>query len=118
MKLRMLTALTAALALAGLPGCDNKTDHQATDREKGSHPDQAFLEAAAKANLGEAELGRLAVKQANDQEVKKFAQRMVDDHTGANRELLDLAKRKNVHLPNRPDDAHEREAARLGAMSG
>jgi len=49
--------------------------------------DIEFVLDAAKGGMAEVELGKLAVEHAKNDEVKKFAQRMVDDHTKANGEL-------------------------------
>jgi putative membrane protein len=39
------------------------------------------------------------VEKASSPDVKKFGQRMVDDHSKANDELKHLASQKNVALP-------------------
>jgi len=58
-----------------------------------------FMKNAADGGLAEVELGKQAVKNAQDPEVKKFGQMMIDDHTKANNELKALAAKKNVTLP-------------------
>ena len=58
-----------------------------------------FLKDAAQGGMAEVELGKIAVKNAKDAEVKKFGQMMVDDHTKANNDLKALAAKKNVTLP-------------------
>jgi putative membrane protein len=134
MNIRVLTVLAATALVAFAFGCDRKDnqmsgrgdnrglrDDQAQSQGRGdsqSHQDQAFFDTAARANLAEAETGALAAKLANDEGIKKFAQQMVDDHSGANRELTDLATKKGIRLPTRPDEAHQKEAARLAQMSG
>ena len=50
-----------------------------------------FMHKAAAGNAAEAQLGEVALKNAESQEVKDFAQKMVTDHTAANKELLQLA---------------------------
>jgi putative membrane protein len=61
--------------------------------------DSRFIEQAAKGGHNEVEFGRMGVEKATNPEVKAFAQRLVDDHTKANQELMELAKQKNVTLP-------------------
>jgi len=58
-----------------------------------------FMKNAADGGMAEVEMGKLAVKNAQDPEVKKFGQMMIDDHSKANNELKALAAKKNVTLP-------------------
>ncbi len=58
-----------------------------------------FVEKAAKGGMAEVEMGKLAVKNAKDKEVKNFAQMMVDDHTKANNELKKIASKQNITVP-------------------
>lgn len=60
---------------------------------------ESFFKDAAQGGMAEVEMGKVAVKNAQSPEVKKFGQMMVDDHSKANKELEDLAKKKNIALP-------------------
>jgi putative membrane protein len=80
--------------------------------------DHAFATAAAEGGLAEVELGKLAADHATNADVKKFAQRMVDDHGKANGELKSLAQAEGVSLPTELDAKHAREVQRLQKMSG
>jgi len=64
-----------------------------------SHGDTAFLKDAAEGGVDEVKLGELARQNGMNDRVKKFGQRMVDDHSKMNKELMALAGRKNVTLP-------------------
>lgn len=81
-------------------------------------PDQMFMTKAAGANAAEVELGRLAVEKASNDEVTKYAQRMVEDHGKANDELKTLAQNKNVTLPEGPDPHAKTMHDKLSKMSG
>lgn len=59
-----------------------------------------FMQETYKNNLAEIELGKLALEQSGSDKVKAFAQMMIEEHRAANRELQDLAKRKDVELPD------------------
>lgn len=48
------------------------------------------------ANQVDIDAGKLAAAKATDPEVKKFAQTMVTDHTGVNKQATDLAKKLKV----------------------
>jgi len=61
--------------------------------------DRAFVMKAAEGGLAEVELGKLAAQNGQSDEVKKFGQRMVDDHGKANDELKALAQQKNITIP-------------------
>jgi predicted outer membrane protein len=61
--------------------------------------DKNFVLKAAEAGMAEVEMGQLALQQASNEEVKRFAQRMVDDHSKANTELMQLAQSKGITLP-------------------
>ena len=60
--------------------------------------DKEFMQTAAKDGLMEVEMGKMGQKQAKNAEVKKFATRMVTDHSKANAQLKALAKKKGVTL--------------------
>lgn len=48
------------------------------------------------ANTVDIDAGKLAVSKSKNKEVKAFAQRMVTDHTGVNKQASDLVKKLNV----------------------
>src|SRR5438105_12736902 len=58
--------------------------------------DIEFVLDAAKGGMAEVELGRLAAGHAKNDEVRKFAQRMVDDHTKAGDELQAIAASRGI----------------------
>src|SRR5436190_5687346 len=61
--------------------------------------DQRFVMEAAQGGMAEVELGQLAAQKAASDDVKKFGQRMVDDHTKANDQLKQVASQKSITLP-------------------
>jgi putative membrane protein len=80
--------------------------------------DQDFMKKAAEGGMAEVALGELAAKQGSNEDVKKFGQRMVDDHSKANRELMDLASQKGVTLPTEPNAQQKSEKAKMEKLSG
>jgi putative membrane protein len=80
--------------------------------------DRQFLEEAAKGGQAEVALGKLASERAQNDDVKKFARRMVDDHGKANEELADLARDKGLNLPKTADQEHKALQDRLAKLSG
>jgi putative membrane protein len=83
-----------------------------------SSQDQKFVMDAAMASLVEVEAGRMATQQGASDQVKQFGQRMVDEHTAANTELMSLASSKGITLPTAIDDKHRNDMTKLSGMSG
>jgi putative membrane protein len=65
-----------------------------------NNSDRRFVNDAAESGMAEVIIGQLAVERASNDEVKRFAQRMIDDHTKANQELMQLATAKGITMPN------------------
>lgn len=73
---------------------------------------------AMQGGMAEVELGKLAVSRAQNAEVKKFAQKMIDDHTKANTELKALADKKSAVLPVDIGSGHKSLLDKLTALTG
>jgi putative membrane protein len=80
--------------------------------------DRHFIRKAGEGGLAEVELGKLAAEKGQSEEVKKFGQRMVDDHSKANDQLKQLAESKGVTLPTTLDAQDKATKARLEKLSG
>jgi putative membrane protein len=80
--------------------------------------DRIFIKKAAEGGQAEVELGQLAGQKASSEEVKKFGQRMVDDHTKTNDQLKQLASRKGVNVPEKLNAKDKATKARLSRLSG
>ena len=93
--MRSLVALFAAAALVTTPAFAQlmKSD------QKIDNADAAAMKQLAQANLNEIEGGRAAASKAQSPDVKRFAQKMVDDHTQMLADLKSLAQQKSVSLP-------------------
>lgn len=72
----------------------------------------------AQANMAEIEAGRLAQSKSQNEQVKNFAQQMIDDHTKALEDVRQLAQAKGVTLPTELDRMHKAKANRMQALSG
>jgi putative membrane protein len=80
--------------------------------------DSAFVMKAVKGGMAEVELGKLAAEKASSDEVKKFGQRMADDHGKAGDELKSLAQSKNITVPSELDAKDKALRDRLSKLSG
>ncbi|HEU4754174.1 MAG TPA: DUF4142 domain-containing protein, partial [Armatimonadota bacterium] len=80
--------------------------------------DVKFMKDAAQGGMAEVQLGKMAAQKGASSDVKQFGQRMADDHSKANQELMDLAKQKGVALPSDTGAAHKALMSRLSRLSG
>jgi putative membrane protein len=107
-----LAPVTALHAQSPAPAASDKTGNQV------SKSDQELMKTIAQANLGEIEGGKLALSQSNNDKVKAFAQKMIDEHTQAQQQLQQLAQAKGVELPTQPDSKHMALAKHLASLKG
>jgi putative membrane protein len=82
--------LTACFGLVALARADEKRT-PVSDRE--------FVTEAAGGGMAEVKLGELAKERAANPRVRKFGERMIDDHTRANQELMALLRKKGMDVP-------------------
>lgn len=133
MKKTFLAVGLLSLAIFGLNACsgtsnsnninknaNNTNTNKATPVAAAtpSTTDADFFTKAGEAGLAEVELGKLAAQKATNPEVKKFAQKMVDDHTKAGNELKDLAAKKGKTLPADMNSSHKSTLEKLKGLSG
>lgn len=83
-----------------------------------SSADARFMMTAAAGGVSEVEMARLALERSSSDEVKRYAQRMVEDHTKANEELMQVAASKGITLPTTPDAKHMALMTKMRGMSG
>lgn len=93
---------------------------RADDKKADSKPftESEFLTKAASGGMMEVELGKLAVAHAKMDEVKKFGQKMIDDHTKANDELKKVAEAAGVTVPAKMTADHQKHYDMLKGKSG
>jgi putative membrane protein len=104
------------------PQTDTSRQGQQADTARQGQPvakmDQQFAMDAAHINMAEVEFGNLAKKKGNSEDVKKFGDRLVTDHSKALTELKQIAQRKNIALPTAVDAKHKTAHDQLEKMSG
>lgn len=78
-------------------------------------------------NQMEIQMGQLAVARTAREDVRAYGQRLIDDHTAADRQIFDLASRENIRLFNWAPETQEEQLemqqqhdlmARLGTLQG
>ena len=118
----MVAAAALALALGAAPALAQTSTTTTTDTaaQPGqlAEADQTFAEKAAQDSIAEIDLGELAKERAGSDEVKQFAQRMIDDHGKANEQLEEIAKTKGVALPTEAGEEHSKVRAELADLKG
>ncbi len=80
--------------------------------------DKMFLRHATEGGLAEVQLGLLAAQKGSSDEVKKFGQRMADDHATLNSDILPIADSLGVQPPARMNKADQDEYNKLKGLSG
>lgn len=83
MRLFSVSVVVACVAVPALGSAQDLSDPQ-------------VAHVAVTANTIDADLAKLALQRARSADVKAFAQMMIDDHTGVNRQAAALAKKLNV----------------------
>jgi putative membrane protein len=76
--------------------------------------DAQFAKKAAQGGMAEVKIGQLAQDKGTSDSVKKFGQRMVEDHSKAGDELKKAAAQENITLP---DDVSAKDKATYDALS-
>lgn len=112
-------ALIASLALLPV-AMIGQTNSMSAGSSNGSvsPSDKKFVREAAQGGMAEVELGKLATEKASSPEVKKFGQRMVDDHSKANDQLKEVASSQGIMLPSKLSAKDEMTKERLSKLSG
>jgi len=79
---------------------------------------QSFASQAAVIGKAEIELGQIALKNSRDENVRKYAERMIKDHSAADKKLKSVAAKDNLQLPQSLDPEHESLKMKLQGMTG
>ena len=123
MMLRLLTTTAVvAVGLLAAPPIFAQTGqfgHPAASSAKDAldQEDKTFVREAAIGGMAEVELSKIAQKSENG-DVKRFADRMIEDHTKANEQLTSIAAGLGVDIPKALDSEHERMRQKLQTLHG
>jgi len=83
-----------------------------------SRVDRKLIVDMAMANMAEIESARMAQTKTQNEQIKNFAQQMIDDHTRALNEVKQLAQARGVTVPTELDRMHKAKEERMAALSG
>lgn len=124
MRTKVWTAIAAGL-LCGAAGCNmwDKNDDRPADTNESTgrsqstwSGDETFVRETAQSGQMEVEMARLGIDRAQDEQVRQFAQTLVNDHTKVNQELKDIATGQRITVPTdapRTARSHVDELSRL-----
>lgn len=102
----------------------NAGNHNAGNHNAGGHgsgrmnQDSRFVMFAAMGSTAEIEMGRLAVQKGASEDVRLFGQRMIDDHTRSNEELMRIASPKGMTPPTTLDAKHRSAMQKMAGLTG
>lgn len=80
--------------------------------------DKAFVKKALEGNEGEIQMGQLALQKSSDDQVKQFAQHMVDDHGKMQDQLKPVAQQMGVKVPDGPSKGEMKKMDKMKSLSG
>ncbi len=119
---RDATSTNAAEATPSAKPSSAATPHQrqVTDGSKTTKAvtPQSFASQAAIIGKAEIELGQIALKNTQDAGVRKYAERMVKDHSAADKKLKAIAAKESLQLPQSLDQEHESLKTKLQSLKG
>ena len=90
----------------------------ASGLNSGPAVDKAFVKKALEGNVAEVEMGKLALQKSNDDQVKQFAQKMVDDHGKMQEQLKPVAEQMGVKVPDGPSKSQMKSMDKMKGLSG
>jgi putative membrane protein len=104
-------------APAAQPGTGTRNTETRKD-DQVARGDRKFIEQAAEGGMFEVQAAQLAAAKATDPQVKSYASMLVDHHTAANNELVQIANARGVELPAAPPRGKRKDIEQLGKKSG
>lgn len=113
-------SVLVALAVLATAACSGPSGLSETSGPAASlsAADRTFIAQAAYGSHGEVALGELAAQQAGSPAVRQFGQRMVQEHTRMNEQLIAIAAQDGVTPPSAPDPGRQAVSAQLGQLQG
>ena len=111
-KLTFALILGTAVAFSAGFAADKEKSDKATAKES------TFIKKAADGGMTEVELGKVAEKNGQKDDIKSFGSQMVKDHGKANDDLKNIASKMNVTVPDKVSAKHQAGIARMSKLSG
>lgn len=80
--------------------------------------DKSFVKKALEGSMGEVQMGKLALDKSSNDQVKQFAQHMVDDHTKMIDQMKPVAEQLGVTVPDNPPSSEMKKMDKMKALNG
>jgi putative membrane protein len=90
----------------------------ATAQGKAKPATQKFLTEAIEGNFAEVQMGELAQKNGQSQDVKSFGQMLVSDHSSANQKATEATQSLGVTPPSGPNAKQKADYDKMSKMNG
>jgi putative membrane protein len=102
----------------GTASTSGSSSSQSASSSQLSASDSRFVKEAGMGGLAEVKMGYMGVQNGTSSQVKNLGQKLVTDHTAANKELEQIAARKGVTLPTEVDAKHQKDLDALAKLNG
>lgn len=83
-----------------------------------SSSDKEFMDKALQGGMEEVQLGGIAAEKAKNDEVRAFAQKMINEHSEAGNDLREIGKKKGVSLVGGTSAEQQKEMGEMSKLSG
>jgi len=83
-----------------------------------SSSDMKFIREASQGGIAEVKMGYMGVQNGTSTQVKNLGQKLIQDHTAANKELEQLASQKGAVITPELDAKHQKDLDALSKLSG
>lgn len=80
--------------------------------------DKIFVKKAMQGSIAQVQLGQLTLEKSNNDQVKQFARKMVDDHTKLNEQMKPVAQQLRVDIPTEVSKKDKSLMSKMQALSG
>ena len=80
--------------------------------------DKIFVKKAIQGSIAEVQLGELTLQKSNNDQVKQFARKMIDDHTKMNEQMRPVAQELRVEIPTEISKKDKSLMSKMQALSG
>ncbi len=80
--------------------------------------DKAFVKKALGGSMSEVQMGKLALEKSSNDQVKQFAQKMVDDHTKLIDQMKPVAEQMGVTVPDSPPSGDMKKMDKMKSLNG
>jgi putative membrane protein len=100
------------------PSMNSQMNNMQQMNGQASPVDKMFVMDAMQGSNAEIQLGQLTLQKSNNEQVKQFAQKMIDDHTKLNDQMKPIAQQVGVPVTTQVSKKDKKTMAQLQGLSG